>query len=186
MCVCVHAYVCLCVVISQPPTLPPFSCCEGGGGRGPSAQRPVSSRSPSSSPLSARQLGSGLCRTKGCGGLTFTLHPLTPPLPSLLPQRFICKRSVTRLFFPFICPRLARLLCHVSSSSPGTGQAIQGHVRPQQTRPGRQQGSGEGGEPVFGCSFFIWGQAAMVTWCFEDGLASYTGVSFTLTNVCFH
>ncbi len=154
-----------------------------GRRQGSERPAPVSSRTPSSSPLSARQLGSGLCRTLGCGGLTFTLNPLTPPLPSLLPRRFICKRPVTRLFFSFICPRLARLLCHVSSSSPGTGQAIQGHARPQQTRPGRQQGSGEGGEPVFGCSFFIGGQREMVGLCFGDGLGSYAGVSFTLTNM---
>lgn len=148
----------MCVFVCSFPSpllsrLPPG----GGGGRGPSAQRPVSSRTPSSSPLSARQLGSGLCGTLGCGGLTFTLNPLTPPLPSPLPRRFICKRPVTRLFFSFICPRLARLLCHVSSSSPGTGQAVQGHARPQQTRPGRQQGSGEGGGNQCLAAHFLWG-----------------------------
>lgn len=143
-CVCVSMHMCVCANFPAPYS-PSFLLVEGraAGVRAPSA--PCHPRTPSSSPLSARQLGSGLRGTPGCGGLTFTLHPLTPPLPSPLLRQFICKRPITRLFFPFICPRLARLLCHVSSSSPWTGQAVRGHGRPQQTRPGRQQGPGEGG-----------------------------------------
>lgn len=97
---------------------------------------------PSSPPLSPRQLESGSRMDLGCGGLTFTLNPITPPLPSLLPQQFICKRPVIHPFFSFICPRLARLLCQVSSSSPGTGQAIQA---PGQTSAGQTRSRGEGG-----------------------------------------
>ncbi|KAI9540603.1 hypothetical protein NQZ68_039241 [Dissostichus eleginoides] len=53
-----------------------------------------------------------------------------------------------------------------------------GHPGPDQATAG-QTGQGEGGEPMFGCSFFIGGQGEMVGWCFGDGLGSYTKVIFT-------
>ncbi|KAI4817712.1 hypothetical protein KUCAC02_011092, partial [Chaenocephalus aceratus] len=48
-----------------------------------------------------------------------------------------------------------------------------GHPGPYQATAG-QTGQGGGGEPMFGCSFFIGGQGEMVGWCFGDGLGSYT------------
>lgn len=131
-----HMCVCVCVLISQPPTLPPSSCW-----RGPSA--PCHPRTPSSSPLSARQLGSGLCRTLPCRGLTFALHPITPVLPSPLPRRFICKRPINPsiLSFHLSTPGQAVVsrLKFKSLDRPGRPQ---GHGGSQRIRPGRDQGSG--------------------------------------------
>lgn len=72
----------MCVCANFPaPYSPSFLLVEGraAGVRAPSA--PCHPRTPSSSPLSARQLGSGLRGTPGCGGLTFTLYP-SPPNPT--------------------------------------------------------------------------------------------------------
>lgn len=137
----VHAYMCVCVLISQPPTLPPSSCWRGGR---QGSERPVSSRTPSSSPLSARQLGSGLCRTLPCRGLTFALHPLTPLLPSPLPRRFICKRPINPsiLFFHLSTPGQAVVSRLKFKSLDRPGRPGPRQATTDQTR---QQGSGEGG-----------------------------------------
>lgn len=151
-CPCVHVWVqisafvcivhlperacpCSCVFVSEPlAALPPPGW---QGSEGPAPRVILNTPLISFVCSSVRERSA---RDLGCWGLTFTLNLLTPPLPSPLLRQFICKQPVTHLFFSFICPRPARLLCQVSSSSPWTGRAIQGRARPQQTWE-----AGEGG-----------------------------------------
>lgn len=122
VCPCICVFVCVHFPVPYSPLLPP-------GGRGPSAQRPVSSRTPSSSPLSARQLGSGLCGTPGCRGLTFTPNPSPLRCPG---DSYASDPSAA---YSFLSSVHAWPGCCVTSQVQVPGQARPSRARPGHCRP---------------------------------------------------
>lgn len=128
------------------------------GGRGPRARRPVSSWTPSSSPLSARQLGSGPRGTWGCGGLTFALNPVTSALPSPMPGTIHMQATHHQpiLLFQLSTPGQA-----VVSSLKFKSWDEPGHPGPGQTTTDQVWGEGGRGTSVW-LLIFYGGQREMV------------------------
>lgn len=138
MCPC----ICVCVLISQPPTLSVLPPGGGAGGRGPSAQRPVSSRDPLLISFVCSSVRERSARDPGMRGVDLYPSPPNPTPPLSIAQAIHMQATHHPPILSF----------HLSTP----GQAVVSRLKfksldrpgrpgPRQTRPGRQQGLGEGG-----------------------------------------